>query len=401
MKGRILPAPAVQYSKKKFTPDFGSWNLKQDREFNTGAGINQWTYTQIQSAGKDTLIRDLGDFITELRTSYASTIREPAKSPQILTLSSTFPEYLFATLDKFMADIRRNRVKTLLVMLPDKRQTLFDCIKYLADVKYGIHTICINAAKMQNHIKKSWYVATIAQKLNTKGGGVNHRLPKAELSALLPTPTMIVGIDVTKPFPKGQANAATSIIGVVASKNTDYAQYPASVRRQENPQNIPFDLTEMATERLKCWKKANNGALPDRILIYRNGATESHTAAIANELKGIEDAIEAMYSGTRFPKTTIITVSKSHHTRFYPADNQAADGQSGNPNVGTVVDRVLTKQVPWDFYLQSHPGTRKSGTVCPTRYVVVKDDMGLGADGVQRLVSFPHMRVYPCFQNEA
>ena len=200
---------------------------------------------------------------------------------------------------------------------------------------------------------------------------------------------MIVGIDVTTPFPKGQAHAATSIIGVVGSRDTDCAQWPASVRRQENPDRVILDLQGMMIERLKSWQKTNNGALPDHILIYRNGVTESHNAVITKEIKGIEKALGDTYTGQRLPKVTIITISKSQHVRFYPADNEAADGQSGNPKVGTVVDRGLTKQAPWDFYLQSHAGSPKSGTVCPAHYVVVKDDKNLGADGVQRLVSIP------------
>ena len=390
IKGRVLPAPPVQYDGATFKPDFGSWNLKDKRKFKVGAGIHRWTYLQIQDPGKDTLTAELGDFIEGLQKSYASTICKPARSPQSLALSGTSPENLFATLDQFLGVFRERDINTLLVILPDKRRTLFACLKYLAEVKYGIQTICIEAAKMQKNIKEPWYAAAVAQKLNTKGGGTNQSLPKDELENLLPTPTMIVGIGVTKPFPKGQAHAATSIVGVVASKNIDFAQWPASARRQENPDRVVLDLREMMTERLQSWKKANNGALPDRILIYRSGATESHHGVTGREMGGVEDGIGDAYSGQRLPRVTIITVGKSQHVRFHPADNdEAADGRSGNPKVGTVVDRALTQRAQWDFYLQSHAGSPQSGTVCPAHYVVVRDDMNLGADGVQRLVSCP------------
>lgn len=197
---------------------------------------------------------------------------------------------------------------------------------------------------------------------------------------------MVVGIDVTNPFPKGQAHAATSIIGVVASKNVDCTQWPASVRRQDQPDKTIVDLKEMVAERLDCWRDTN-GSLPANILIYRNGVTENATAVALNEIRAIEEAIAHVYDGRTLPKVTAMTISRSHHLRFYPADEYAADGQSGNPRVGTVVDRVVTSDVPWDFYLQSHPGTPKSGTVCPAHYVVIKNDMELGADDVQILVS--------------
>lgn len=386
MKGRVLTAPRVQYDGGvTFKPDFGSWNLKEMRRFTTGAGIKKWSYLQIWNAGQNTQVSELEDFIETLQTSYASTVCKPANSPPTLTLNCTSLKNVFATLDRSIGECAGKGINTLLVILPNKRQTLFACIKYLADVKYGIQTICIEASKLQKYNKKSWYVATIAQKLNTKGGGVNQCLQKDDLKILLSTPTMIVGIDVTKPFPKGQANAATSIIGVVASRNTDCAQWPASVRRQDNPDKISLDLKEMMVERLKCWKKAN-GALPASILIYRNSVTESHITVVDEEMKAIEDAVQDTCSSKNPPKVTIMTISKSHHTRFYPSEDKDADGQSGNPKVGTVVDREITSKVTWDFYLQSHPGTPKSGTVCPTHYVVIKDDMKLGADGVQQLV---------------
>ena len=370
----------------KFKPDFGSWNLKESRKFKTGAGITEWACTEIRFSSQGLHTSPVKHFIETLERSYESTVYACQYSLSSLVLSSTCPEKQFADLDKYFHSYWQHSIKTLLLFLPDNRQTLFACIKYLADVKYGIQTICIEVSRLQKYIDKSWYAATIAQKLNTKGGGVNQCLPRNELRSLLLTSTMVVGIDVTNPFPKGQTHAATSIIGVVASTNADCTQWPASVRRQDQPEKIIVDLKEMVAERLGYWRDTN-GSFPTNILIYRNGGTEKATAVALNEINAIEEAIAHVYAGRTLPKVTAMTISRSHHLRFYPADEDAADGQSGNPRVGTVVDRVVTSDVPWDFYLQSHPGIPKSGTVCPAHYVVIKNDMELGADDVQILVS--------------
>ena len=372
----------------KFKPDFGSWNLKEERKFKTGAGITNWAYTKIRFPNQGLPTSQVEQFIETLEKSYPSTIRVRENGLSDLVLNCACPEKQFADLDRYFDLCWGKSIHTLLLFLPDNRQTLFACIKYLADVKFGIQTICIEISTLQKHIKKSWYAATIAQKLNTKGGGVNQCLPSNELKSLLSTSTMVVGIDVTNPFPKGQALAATSIVGVVASKNDDCTQWPASVRRQDQPDKIIIDLKEMVAERLDCWKETN-GSFPANILIYRNGVTDKATAVVRNEIEAIEEAIAHVYTGRTLPKITAITISRSHRLRFYPADGKAADGQSGNPKVGTVVDRVVTSNVPWDFYLQSHPGTPESGTVCPAHYVVIKNDMGFTADGVQQLVSSP------------
>ena len=62
------------------------------------------------------------------------------------------------------------------------------------------------------------------------------------------------------------------------------------------------------------------------------------------------------------PKITIVIVGKRHHTRFYPTDESHADRKHGcNPFPGTVVDRGITMQNGWDFYLQAHAALK--GTV--------------------------------------
>ncbi|KAM0800194.1 ribonuclease H-like domain-containing protein [Usnea florida] len=386
LTGRVLPAPQIQYQGMKFKPDFGSWNLKEDRKFKTGAGITSWAYTEIQFPNQGRPTSLVKQFINTLEKSYQSTICARQNRLSDLVLNCTCSEKQFAVLDKYFHHCWEESVKMLLLFSPVNGQTLFACIKYLADVKYGIHTICLEISTLQKYINKPWYAATIAQKLNTKGGGVNQCLPPNELRSLLPTSTMVVGIDVTNPFPKGQALAATSIIGVVASKNGDCTQWPASVRRQDRPDKIVVDLKEMMTERLDCWK-ATNGSLPSNILIYRNNVTEKATAVALNELKAIEQAIAHIFNGRTLPKITAMTISRSHRLRFYPDDDRAADGQSGNPKVGTVVDRVVTSNVSRNFYLQSHPGTTESGTVCPAHYVVVKNDMEFSTDVVQLLTN--------------
>ena len=388
LTARVLPAPPIQYEGMKFTPDFGSWNLKEDRKFKTGAGMTEWAYAEIQFSNQGLHSGQVEQFIDTLEKSYQSTICARQYALSNIFPNCTCPEKQFADLDKYFYHYWGKSIKTLLLFLPDNRQSLFACIKYLGDVRYGIQTICIEISTLQKYIKKPWYAATIAQKLNTKGGGVNQCLPSNELSSLLPSSTMVVGIDVTNPFPKCQALAATSIIGVVASKDGDCTQWPASVGRQDRPDEIVVDLKEMMTERLNCWKDTN-GSLPANVLIYRNGVTEKATAIVLNEISAIEEAIAHVYTGHNLPKVTAMAVSRSHRLRFYPADEGAVDGQSGNPKVGTVVDRVVTSNVPWDFYLQSHPGTPKSGSVCPAHYVVVKNDVGFTADGVQLLVSSP------------
>ena len=84
-------------------------------------------------------------------------------------------------------------------------------------------------------------------------------------------PTMMVGIDVAHPC-AGTLRGTPSIAAVVASVDENFVQFPASLRIQRC---IGMDqLKDMMVERLEVYQKKNNGRLPDRIFIYRNGVSE-------------------------------------------------------------------------------------------------------------------------------
>lgn len=129
------------------------------------------------------------------------------------------------------------------------------------------------------------------------------------------------------------------------------------------------NLKNMMIERLKCFKDRSK-RLPERILVYRDGVSEArlpfpHTLLLISshqgqfsivvnqELPEIQAAIRSFNTATaRYnPKITIVICGKRHHTRFYPVDESAADG-NGNPKAGTVVDRGVTAVYEFDFFLQ-------------------------------------------------
>ena len=172
---------------------------------------------------------------------------------------------------------------------------------------------------------------------------------------------MVVGIDVTHPSP-GSIEGAPSIAGVVASIDSQYAQFPASIRAQKSRQEMVQYLQDMVEERLKLWQKKNRNAFPANILVYRDGVSEGqYETVLTEELPAFKKAFEKLYPVKQQPKLTIIIVGKRHHTRFFPTNPKDADPKTGNPMNGTVVDRGVTMEKGWDFFLQAH--TALQGTV--------------------------------------
>lgn len=147
------------------------------------------------------------------------------------------------------------------------------------------------------------------------------------------------------------------------------------------------DLEPMMKERLEVWQKANQKRLPERILVYRDGVSEGQFhQVLEQEIPKIKKSFSHFNTAAKpyTPQLTVVVCGKRHHTRFYPTDAAHAD-RDGNPRPGTVVDRGVTAVYDFDFYLQAHGGL--VGTTRPTHYIVIMNEMGLGANELQTLTN--------------
>ncbi|KAI9762388.1 MAG: hypothetical protein M1835_008038 [Candelina submexicana] len=400
--GRILPPPQLRYGASgaqggKVNARNGGWNM-EGQKFSSPKQISQWSYVHIKENDFDpfkgtdwqgnplpschALVDQFADVMKKcgLRPDQMN----PTNGFKPMSLNLKDSDAVFAALDNFLENARRTSTRMLLVVIPYRSQMLYAHIKYLGDVKHGIHTVCATADKLKREKRRMDYLANIALKWNLKKGGVNQTIPPDKIGILLKK-TIVIGIDVTHPGP-GAKEAAPSIAGVVASIDSQYGQWPASVRIQQGRKEMVTDLDEMIVERLRLWSKANGNALPLNILVYRDGVSEGQYATVLREeAPAFESAIAKFYppKGVK-PKLSIVVVGKRHHTRFYPTKFNRDDNDNiGNPKNGTVVDRGVTSERYWDFFLQAHSAVQ--GTCRPAHYVVLKDQIGLGADGLQHL----------------
>jgi len=123
------------------------------------------------------------------------------------------------------------------VLLQKKDDFIYPGIKRLCAVKFGIRSQCLLLEKALNERKQDQYLSNVALKVNTKLGGINHRLGGDALGWLTREPTILVGIDVTHPGPTS-VPGTPSIAGVVASVDRDFVQFPASLRLQKSKQEV-------------------------------------------------------------------------------------------------------------------------------------------------------------------
>ncbi|KAK5139822.1 hypothetical protein LTR04_003318, partial [Oleoguttula sp. CCFEE 6159] len=273
-------------------------------------------------------------------------------------MTTNFPlmpeETLESRLDNFFRQIGAQRITLALFVLPGRSipKPLYSILKTCGDVKHGIHTVCVTEQKW----KSPDYNANVALKINMKLGGVNHYIKPEDLKPL-DSKTMVVGIDVTHPSP-GSIKGAPSVAGVVASIDGMFAQYLASMRPQQGRVEMVAQLGDMIVERLDVWAKKNQGGLPAKIIVYRDGVSEGqYQTVLEKELTAFQSAFKKKYGAqNKWPQISIIVVGKRHHTRFYPTREEDAAGK-GNTKPGTCVDRGVTMERGHDFFLQAHIGS--------------------------------------------
>ena len=381
--GRLLSQPAIGYKDRNLPPSGGSWNLSGGVQFkNATQGLRKWDYLAIRKGGSNTKKLNTSiEILVQALRSAGITADSPTPG-KIISINDEKDTSLTARIKEAAG----RSPNFLLVILPDKDIPLYNTIKKLGDVEFGVPTVCVigSPKKFYDHRDNSQqnamqYCANVALKINLKLGGTNHVLapPSKEtekrVAIISEGKTMVVGIDVTHP---GPGSASASIAAMVASIDADLAQWPADLRVQiRTRQEMVTLLGDMLKSRLLLWKKHHN-VFPENILVYRDGVSESqYTQVLDDEFKLMQDACPALYAQTkqRRPRFTLVIVGKRHHTRFFVPPFSEAWDRSENPKCGLVVDRGITEARTWDFFLQSH--TSGLGTARPSHYVVLWDEI--------------------------
>ena len=277
----------------------------------------------------------------------------------------------------------------VVVMIDDP----YNDIKLVADT-LGLPSQCCKFKKIEKAPRG--YALNLMLKINTKLGGCNHtlvsRLPKnaplpalssfqdppASLSWLFDEPCMLVGIDVSH----GETSSTKeSVAAVVASMDGHAWQYAAHISVQNANQEVVSSLQDAMESLLTTFKGRNDGRLPTKIVVYRDGLGEGQfEQALEVELPAIKGAIELMGYKDGGVKLAIVLCQKGHHTRIAyeePQPNSAPSilnvcpGLCVDASGGT--DSIASARYN-EFYLNSHVAIQ--GTCKPCKYVILFDEIG-------------------------
>ncbi|KAJ8065322.1 hypothetical protein OCU04_006012 [Sclerotinia nivalis] len=281
--------------------------------------------------------------------------------------------------------------KLLLIVVPNKNIHTYANIKWWGHCIAGIPTICISAGvitKTKNGSTDVGVISNISLKINFKLGGTSHFLktqaPESILWAGAKPNTMIVGADVSHAG-KGRDTACPSMAVVVATYDERCSQYLASARLQENNIESITDLGDMIGERLKKYRTVN-GALPEHILFYGDGVSESqYGMVVTDEIPLIKAGCKAVGAeagkGDNWcPKITLLVVGKRHHTRFFPSEEKR-EKQNHSLESGLLIDTGVVTPNHFSFYLQSHDSAL--GTAKSAHYIVITNESSYTPEHIQ------------------
>lgn len=393
VKGRMLPPPVMAYPKgnsvEQIKPQDGGWLLKDVRVSKPGRMIKNWTLLEVQGQADQHVKATMGNLAVFMAQSMGMAINKNATPASGYEVASMGEQDLRAAFQGM-----KPKPDLVIVVLGDQDANVYNTVKKLGDVEFGIQTVCLVRNKITNN---KGYFTNIALKVNLKFGGVNHKLQNAH-PLLKGGKTMVVGYDVTHPtnLPTGAGENAPSLVGLVASIDSDLGQWPAIA--WQNParvEQLDVKLVENFKSRLRLWQKHNGAKLPENILIYRDGVSEGQfNMVLTSELPHIRTACSQMY-GKQQPRITLIVSVKRHQTRFYPTDPQQTHLRSKSPKEGTVVDRGVTNVRYWDFFLQAHASLQ--GTARPAHYTVLIDEIfrpSYGAQAANNLEQVTHDMCY-------
>jgi eukaryotic translation initiation factor 2C len=371
VKALVLPGPQIQYAAQAIRPQNGQWSLRGGLTFVRPSTIKSWVLVSFIASSQ---VQRFGEELLKgLRTVGLSV---PSDPPAILVENAQgdIRQIVNNAVQKAEQHFSGSTPDLILAILPKSSVSLYTALKSALDIHYGIASQVMLAEKALKERGQAQYIANIAMKVNVKLGGTNctidEPLFKKDRYMLIGGDLSLAGPSATRRDPVPPASSA--LVGTWDRSCTAYTSI--SSMQPSTYVNIVVNAALMFKELLIRYKERNNGLLPQRIIYYRDGASESEFDGILKQ-EGLALRALCKDSGT---KITIVVAIKRHHTRFF-AEGELAT-QLGNVPPGTVIENSPDRN---DCFIVSHKDLQ--GTKRPTFYRVLVDENALTADDFNRL----------------
>lgn len=281
------------------------------------------------------------------------------------------------TLSRTLNEVCQKNQQMILVAVSNNQADRYTAIKKVCCVQNAVPSQVVTRRVMDGRDRrKMMSVATkVAIQINAKIQGMPWNVD------VNMTNCMFLGFDVCHDT-RDRSRSYGALVATMdlRSDAEDPTRFFSCVTPHTNGEELSNNLPLSVIKALKQYQKVHKGALPDRLLFYRDGVGEGQTNFVyEHELSHLRRALQEYY-GEKPVKLAFVIVSKRINTKFF-----AEDRQKGAQNVpaGTVVDDVVTLPERYDFFLVSQHVNQ--GTATPTNYNVIYDTFGLPPDKLQQM----------------
>lgn len=367
--GRVLPAGSIMLggnSNFKINEQTGSFDRDIQNVMFSQPNLDRWGVFFCENDRK--LVET--SFMTTLN-QVIGTYKVQCSKPALFGVKSD----RWNDWDNLLKSTLNPGIKMIVCILPGNRgkSKLYDDLKRMTFSTLPVPSQAILNGTLKKDKGLRSVVNKVIMQINAKVGGVPWALQNLPLGD---QPTMVVGIDV---FHK---KGLHSVLGFCATTDRNFAKYVSLPKVNAPSEEICSQLSDCVYQACVEFIK-ENGRGPARIIIFRDGVSDSQrTAVLEGEIPQFRQAFAKLRNEqkmTEDPKLVHLVVNKRINARFYT--NQG--GKVNNPPLGTIVDRVVVEKDGYDFYVM--PAKATQGAMTPTHFHVIYDDSSLRCDEIQQL----------------
>jgi len=362
--GRTLTPEEICTGKGKkgsYKMENADWGGQVGRNFTLWGGVNcaSWAVVYPKRDGQD-----VGTFVNSLAQLSASMGLMFQSPPIREEVDSTRTPDIKKGLD----NVLNKGVRMVVVVIPNNKSDAYAMVKKTCLLNKPTPSQVVTGTVLKKWVPKGIQsVATkIAIQMACKLGGEPWTVP-IPVKGL-----MVIGYDTWH----DASQKGRSVGAVVATINPSLSRFVSYVTFHTQNEECIAKIGACVAKALKEYQK-NNGSLPERVVVYRDGVGDGQIAQTKNmEVGKIREAFKQVGCD---PKFTYVIVTKRVNTRFYKMDGNNAV----NPPSGSIFDDVVTLPERYDFYLVSQ--SVRQGTVNPTSYNIIEDTSLWPANIIQLL----------------
>jgi len=183
---RELPAPKVTYASSSAVVQNGWWGL-QDVQFHCSGKVSNWKIlivcddTHGITPSDPSLLGFISAFVNKCRSKGLDLAPRPStilETDQLLSKDKIRPVGRVPS-RKYRGRSSSSETcssSTSYLFFSHRMATCTLGSSKLCDVKFGVHSQCLQLRKALSNQGREYYLASVAQKLNTNLGGINHLL---------------------------------------------------------------------------------------------------------------------------------------------------------------------------------------------------------------------------------